>query len=298
MNKNYNQKKAYMYGLFSVFLWSTVASAFKITLRYFSPIELLFYSAFVSAFVLLIIIIRQHKIRLLFNYNRNIYLKLALLGLLNPFLYYLVLFKAYDLLPAQEAQPINYTWALTLSYLSFFILKHKLSIYDFLAGLICYLGILIISTQGDLIGFTFSSTFGVFLAFLSTVIWAMYWIYSVKLDIDPVVGLFVNFLAGFIFISFYIFIFDLTLSFGLHGLLGSIYIGCFEMGITYVLWLNAMKLTNNGSKIANLIFVSPFISLIFIHFFVGEKILNSTLVGLVLIVLGLILQQKKEKKTL
>ena len=295
---NNNQKKAYMYGLFSVFLWSTVASAFKITLRYFSPVELLFYSAFVSAFVLLIIIIRQHKIQLLFNYNRNIYLKLALLGLLNPFLYYLVLFKAYDLLPAQEAQPINYTWALTLSYLSFFVLKHKLSIYDFLAGLICYLGILVISTQGDLIGFTFSSKFGVFLAFLSTVIWAMYWIYSVKLDIDPVVGLFVNFIAGFIFLSLYILISNQALSFSIYGLLGSIYVGCFEMGITYVLWLNAMKLTNNGSKIANLIFISPFISLIFIHFFVGEKILISTFVGLVLIVFGLILQQKKEKKTL
>ncbi len=287
-----------MYGLFSVFLWSTVASAFKITLRYFSPVELLFYSAFVSAFVLLVIIFRENKIQLLLGYNRNIYLKLSLLGFLNPFLYYLVLFKAYDLLPAQEAQPINYTWALTLSYLSFFVLKHKLSIYDFLAGLICYLGILVISTQGDLIGFTFSSKFGVFLAFLSTVIWAMYWIYSVKLDIDPVVGLFVNFLAGFIFLSLYILISNQTLSFSIYGLLGSIYVGCFEMGITYVLWLNAMKLTNNGSKIANLIFISPFISLIFIRFFVGEKILVSTLVGLVLIVFGLILQQKKAKKTL
>jgi len=220
------------------------------------------------------------------------------LGFLNPFLYYLVLFKAYDLLPAQEAQPINYTWALTLSYLSFFVLKHKLSIYDFLAGLICYLGILVISTQGDLIGFTFSSKFGVFLAFLSTVIWAMYWIYSVKLDIDPVVGLFVNFIAGFIFLSLYILISNQTLSFSIYGLLGSIYVGCFEMGVTYVLWLNAMKLTNNGSKIANLIFISPFISLIFIHFFVGEKIFISTFVGLVLIVFGLILQQKKAKKTL
>jgi len=298
MNKHYNQKKAYMYGFFSVFLWSTVASAFKITLRYFSPIELLFYSAFVSMVVLLIIIFRQNKIQLFFSYDRNIYLRLALLGFLNPFLYYLVLFKAYDLLPAQEAQPINYTWALTLSYLSFFVLKHKLNIYDFLAGLICYLGILIISTQGNLIDFEFSSKFGVFLAFLSTVIWAIYWIYSVKLAIDPIIGLFVNFLAGFIFILFYILFSGQTLSFNLYGALGSVYIGCFEMGITYVLWLNAMKLTDNSSKIANLIFISPFISLIFIHFFVGEKILASTFIGLILIVFGLLLQQKKEKKTL
>ncbi len=70
----------------------------------------------------------------------------------------------------------------------------------------------------------------------------------------------------------------------------------FEMGITYIFWLKAMKLTNNSSKIANLIFISPFLSLVFIYLLVGEKILLSTFVGLVLIILGLLLQQKKEKK--
>ena len=32
------------------------------------------------------------------------------MGLFNPFLYYLVLFKAYDLLEAQEAGTLNYIW--------------------------------------------------------------------------------------------------------------------------------------------------------------------------------------------
>ena len=31
-----NQGKAYMYGLVAVLLWSTVASAFKLSLRYFT----------------------------------------------------------------------------------------------------------------------------------------------------------------------------------------------------------------------------------------------------------------------
>ena len=33
-------------------------------------------------------------------------------GFLNPFLYYIILFKAYSLLPAQEALSLNYTWPL------------------------------------------------------------------------------------------------------------------------------------------------------------------------------------------
>ncbi len=293
-----NQKKSYLYGLSAVFLWSTVASAFKITLQYFSPVQLLFYSVLFSLIILFLIILKDKKLQLLFSYTKSDYIKLAILGIINPFLYYLILFRAYDLLPAQVAQPINYTWALTLSYMSFFILKQKLTIYDFIAGIICYVGILIISTHGDIFTFSFSSAFGVFLAFSSTILWSLYWIYNIKLDVDQVISLFVSFLSGFISIFFYMLLFSISFDANLNGILGSVYIGCFEMGITYILWLNAMKLTGSSSKIANLIFISPFLSLFFIDLLVGEQILVSTLIGLVLIIIGLLIQQKKDKKTL
>ncbi|MBE0583677.1 MAG: EamA family transporter, partial [Desulfofustis sp.] len=74
------------------------------------------------------------------------------------------------------------------------------------------------------------------------------------------------------------------------GLLGAAYIGCFEMGISFVLWLMAMKLTRSTAKIANLIFFSPFLSLLPIHFLVGEQILASSLIGLFFIMAGLCIQ--------
>ncbi len=298
MTINANQRKAYLFGLLSVLLWSTVASAFKLSLQYLTPTQLLFYSVMASIVMLFMIIVKEKKLHLLSQYPRQVYFRASLLGALNPFLYYLVLFKAYDLLPAQEAQPINYTWALTLSYLSFFMLKQKLSIYDFLAGIICYFGVLVISTHGELLSFQFSSTVGVMLAFLSTILWAFYWIFNTKLRMDPVVGLFISFVSGFALIILYILFSSHTLIFNFYGFLGSVYAGFFEMGITYVFWLKAMKLTTNSSKIANLIFISPFVSLIFIHFFVGETIYLSTFIGLILIVAGLLVQQKKPRKTL
>ncbi len=298
MNSNIRQKYAYLYGILAVILWSTVASAFKLTLKHFTPIQLLLYSVVFSLVVLGLAIIKQKKIYLLLSYSKYDYLKLMLLGFVNPFFYYLILFKAYDLLPAQVAQPINYTWALTLGYMSFFILKHKLTIYDFLAGVICYIGILIISTKGELFSFSFTSKEGVVLAFSSTILWSLYWIYNTKLDVDEIIGLFVSFLSGFVWIFLYMLYFSKPFEPNLYGVLGSVYIGCFEMGITYIFWLKAMKLTKSSSKIANLIFISPFLSLLFIYFLVGEKILLSTFIGLGLIVFGLLLQQKKEKKRL
>ncbi len=55
------------------------------------------------------------------------------------------------------------------------------------------------------------------------------------------------------------------------------YVGLFEMGITFVLWLNALRLTRNTARISNLIFISPFISLLLLATIIGEEIHSSTL---------------------
>jgi drug/metabolite transporter (DMT)-like permease len=61
------------------------------------------------------------------------------------------------------------------------------------------------------------------------------------------------------------------------------------MAVGFVLWLKAMKCTDNTAKIANLIFIAPFASLVFIYFLVGEKIYPSTYAGLIFVVTGLVI---------
>ena len=132
---------------------------------------------------------------------------------------------------------------------------------------------------------------GVGLALGSTVIWALYWIYNTRDARDPIVRLFLNFA------------FSLPLAGGCclliagwslpdwPGLLGAAYVGLFEMGLTYALWQMALRHAENTAKVSNLIFISPFCSLVLIHFALGEAILPSTLVGLLCIVAGLLYQQ-------
>jgi drug/metabolite transporter (DMT)-like permease len=293
-----NQQKAYLYGIVTVLLWSTVASAFKISLRYLDPIQLLLYAALISTMILSLILLIQGRISILFSFSPSQYLHSFKVGLLNPFLYYLVLFKAYDLLPAQVAQPLNYTWALTLAFLSIPLLKQKIRPREIAAGIVCYLGVVVISSKGEMLNFSSFDPLGVVLALASTVIWALGWILNTKDDREPVASLLLAFLFGlpFIFIA-YVFFSDLSVS-DPRGLLGAVYVGAFEMGITFVFWLKALKLSENTAKVSNLIFLSPFLSLIFIHFLVGEEIFASTFFGLVLIILGLIIQRlgKREKQ--
>jgi len=288
-----NQKQAMLYGLATVLLWSTVATAFKLALRELAPVEMLLIACTSSVLVIGIILMIQGRWHQVFSLSRRQYAQSFGMGLINPCLYYFVLFGAFDRLPAQEAQPLNYTWALVLAYLSVPFLGQRLRKTDILAGLVCYAGVVVIATRGAVTSLSFSDPLGVSLAIGSTVIWASYWILATRDTRDPVVGLFLNFLFGLPVIAL---ICGLTEGFNLPGpgtFAAAVYVGGFEMGIAFVLWSYAMKKAENTSRVSNLIFISPFLSLVFIYFILGEQILPSTYIGLVLIVAGLWLQQKK-----
>lgn len=289
-----DQKKAYMYGISAVLLWSSVATAFKISLSFITPLQLLFFASIFSWITLFIVAFLQGELKLLKTLEKKEIFRMCLLGTLNPFAYYLVLFKAYSLLPAQEAQALNYTWALTLSYLAVFILKKPLGWQDIVSGFICYMGVLVIATRGDILSFEFSNVQGVALALFSTILWALYWIYNTKWTKVPTLGLFLNFSFGVVLIFLAMLFSGGFENIATKGVLGAAYVGIFEMGITFFLWLQALRFTQNTAKIANLIFLSPFISLIFISFLLKEEIFISTVIGLILIIFGLIFQQKSK----
>jgi len=284
------QTKSYLLALGTITLWSTISSASKLTLRYIPPAAVLFYASLVSTLVLFIILAAQRKIAGLRLMSAKDWLLSAGFGVINPFAYYLVLFKAYDKLPAQQAQIINYTWAITLSLLSIPVLKQKVSVLQWLAIGCCYCGVLVIATDGDIFAMDFKNPEGIWLALLSTILWALYWILNTKDGREPVVGLFLNFLCALPVVGFYYFVVEKGGMVPVAGFIGAAYIGVFEMGVSFVLWLLALKYSSSTAKIANLIFLSPFISLFFIHHVVGEPIYVSTVIGLICVFIGLGIQ--------
>ncbi|MFZ4740862.1 MAG: DMT family transporter [Bacteroidales bacterium] len=285
------QKKAYLFAILAVICWSTVATAFKIALRNCDFLQLLFFSSLVSSIVLFLILVFQKKISLVRNISRSSFIHSVLLGFLNPFLYYTILFKAYSILPAQEAMTLNYTWPVMLVLLAIPLLKQSLTLKSMLAVLISFTGIFIISTKGNPVNFNFSNALGDGLAIGSSVIWALFWIYNVKDKKDDVVKLFLNFLSGSLFSGILMLLFSDFSKFSITGLPAIVYIGIFEMSVTFVFWLSALKYSSSADKVSQLIFLSPFLSLLFIHFIIGENIEVSTLIGLFFITLGIIIQQ-------
>ncbi|ASJ39978.1 TPA: DMT family transporter [Vibrio vulnificus] len=289
-----NERRALGFGLSAVLLWSTVATAFKLTLAEFSPIQMLTVASVVSAMALLTICALQGKLTQIsttFLSNPWYYL---LLGLINPLAYYLILFKAYDLLPASQAQAINYSWAITLTLMAAVFLGQKIRKQDWVACVFSYVGVIVIATKGDLLGLSFESPVGVALALTSTLLWAGYWILNTKNQADPIVGVLLGFLVAIPFaIALTVIEGQSWGQISTQGWLAVTYVGLFEMGVTFVLWLSALKLTNNTARISNLIFASPFISLMLLSSIIGEEIHPTTLIGLMLIIAGLVIQQIK-----
>lgn len=291
MQPEKNQIKAYIFTLLAVFFWGTAASAFKIALQYVTPYILLFYSTLVSTFALFVVLALQGKLGQLSKISPRHVGKAALLGFINPFFYYIVLFKAYSLLPGQIAMALNYGWPLALALLSVPILKQSLSRTQFIAIVISFIGAIIIATKGQVGGFEQISKLGLVLAFGSTIIWAVFWLLNVRDGLEPLTKLFLGFCFGVIYSIIFSF-----LSGGLYipqakALLPLVYIGCFEMGFTFALWMTALQLTSTAAKIGNLIYISPFLSLVFLRVIVGEEIHLATFFGLFLIVGSILVQE-------
>ena len=286
-----NQNKAYVFAGIAIFFWSTVASAFKLSLEHLEPIQLVFYSTLFSVFVLFVILIYQGKAHLIKRFSRADLLRCALLGLLNPCLYYIILFQGYDALPAQEAMVINFSWPVMMVILSIPILKQSIDIKSFLSIILCYIGVIAIATGGDLLSLSFNSPKGVFYMLFSTVIWSLFWLLNTKNKNDPLVSLFLIFLFSSPIIFLIMYFTDSFVVPSIEGLMGSIYIGFFEMGISIILWQSALKISTTVSRVASLVFITPFMSLVVLYLVLGEKILASTFFGLILICAGLILQK-------
>jgi drug/metabolite transporter (DMT)-like permease len=286
-----NQRKAWLYALATVLLWSTVASAFKLSLQFFAPSQLLLVASVTSVLLLGGLLAGQRKLGLALTTLRTRPLFFISLGILNPALYYLLLFEAYRLLPAQQAQAINYTWAIALSLLAVPFLKQRLNRFDGVAIMLAYLGALIIATRGDPFSLNFDSGYGVLLALASTLIWAGYWILNTRNSTEPLLSLFLTFSCS---LPFTLLACGVLSDFELRawqGWLGAIYVGLFEMGIAFLLWLLALRHARQAAHISNLIFLSPFISLLLLRWLVHEPIATATPFGLLLIVAALLVQQ-------
>ena len=191
---------------------------------------------------------------------------------------------------------INFSWPVMIVILSIPILKQTIDIKSFLSIIVSYIGVVVIASKGDIFSMEFESSLGVIYILITTIIWALFWLFNTKNSNDSVVSLFLIFLFSLPYILLIVYFSNSFIIPSIEGFIGSAYIGLFEMGISVVLWQVALKTSTTVSRVASLVFITPFLSLLIVHFVLKETILTSTIIGVMLIFVGLFLQKYFTKK--
>ena len=277
-----NERQALGFGLAAVLMWSTVATGFKLGLEQLAVEQLLWLGSLISWLVFLIYALATRTLRLTAGDRWLV----CTLGIINPLAYYLILFGAYDRLPAHIAQPLNYTWAITLAILAIPILGQKLTRRAFVGILVSYMGVLLLLLTAEH-GDGGWNGFGVFLALASTVLWAGYWLLNTRCQSPPAAIMLWSFTIGTPLIGLVCLVGPGFPELNGTNLFYGAWVGLIEMGITFVLWQQALRRTANAARIGQLIFLSPFLSLVMIYLVLGEQIGWGAVAGLGVIVLGL-----------
>lgn len=291
-----NNKKALACAAVAVLSWSTVATMFKITLNYLTTFQMLLIASLSALVVIALSLTLLKKWQAVRRLSGKQWLWFSAMGLLNPVIYYLVLFKSYNLLPAQVAQPINYFWPIVLLVMLAVVGRRPIAKLKYAGMALSLAGVTLISLGTTALGALQLNTAGLLLAFLSAFLWAAYWMLNrlVK-GVDSIVALFPIFLSGAACLLVAAGFMQVRIT-SVPGILSAIYVGVFEMGIPFIFFGLALRLTHNPALVNQMCYLSPFLSLFFISLFLGEEITPATYAGLSLIVGGILFNEYVDRR--
>lgn len=286
-------KKSYLYAATSILLWSTTAAISKLLLNKMDSFQVLMYSSLFAFLTLLIILIATKKIKLIINYRLSDYLKTLLIGLPGTFFYYVFYYLGTERMEASQAFIVNYLWPIMSVVFAVIILHEPMTARKGLAIAISFLGILTV-TGKEILNFNKETLLGAALCALGAVAYGLYTALNKKWQYDDLLTVMISSLASFV----------ITLIINLFGgeivipnaleTLGFIWNGSFIIGIATVTWGLATR-AGNTAKVSNLAYLTPFLSLIFTYFILDEQIKPLSIIGLLIIILGIFIQLKDKK---
>lgn len=288
-------KISYAYVSLSVLLWASTAAVAKLLLQDISNIQLTFYSFIFSILGLLTIVVAQGKLKLLKEYKAKDYVRMAFMGTLGCYFYYIFLFGALMYAPAQEAFIVNYLWPMMVVIFAILVLKEKLTLKKMLGLVLSFIGVYVVATKGELLSFTFANAKGDILATLGAVSYGLFSVLGKKHKYETFTSMLLYYCFGFVLVLITVFAFSSIPKVSLVQLAGLAWLGIMTNALAFVFWFKALE-HGDTAKMANIVFLTPFLSLVYIYFLVDEPILMSSIIGLAFIVLGIAIQESRRQK--
>ena len=288
-------KKQYLYAGVSIILWSTTATVTKLLLDGLNSMQILAISSFFAFLFLLIVNIGKHNIKKLNNYKIKDYSKLFIIGLLGTFFYKLFLYLGINKMQASQAFVINYLWPITTVIFACIILKEKMTFRKIIAILLSFVGVIIITSDGNLLDINKNNIIGALYCVIAAISYGLFSVLNKNEKYDKCLSMMLFYLFSFLISFIYLAITnEFTIPSGVQ-LIGLLWIGVFTCAIAFTSWIFAI---NEGDtvKISTLAYLTPFISLIWNCIILKESFNIFTFIGLIVIIFGILIQLKSNNK--
>lgn len=287
-------KKEYVLAGTSILCWGTVATVSKLLLNRLDAVCVLAFSFLAATVFLFLYNWKKGYLDRLRELSGKTLIQMLAVGSLGVFFYNYFFLLGTFYLKAQEAFVINYLWPALIIVFSCVLLGERMNIGKTIAVVTSFLGILVVTTDGNLASFSAVSVRGVIYAALAAVCYGLYCTLNKKETYDKNLSMMISYGACTL-IAFFLAALRGDFTVPEKGeLIGLIYNGIICNALPYLTWALALDL-GNTAVIANLAYLTPFVSLLFTHFILGEKVTVYSVLGLLLIVLGIGVQMLTQR---
>ena len=285
-------KKPYILAGITIFFWSTIATVSKLMLNSVNNFQFLWISSFFACVFLGIVNILTGKVKILKNYTFKDFGITILIGLPGTAFYYLFYYAGADLLPASQAFIINYMWPILSVVFACILLKEKFTMRKIIALGISFVGVAIVGAAD----FESSSLKGIVCCLLGAVSYGSFTALNQKYNYQKDVSMMLNFFATFVLTGIFLASKNQLFVPDLSGVLLSAWNGILVMATATTLWALALE-SGKTAKISNLAYITPFLSLVWIMLVLKEQPAMESIVGLVIIVIGIFVQLTNKKES-
>ena len=287
-------KRVYGLAATAILFWSSVATVTKLLMTNLSSVQVLSVSALFATLFLLVANAVTGRLRLLRSYRPRDYLRTVLIGLPGTFCYYMFYYAGASRLPASQAFIINYLWPIMSVVFASLILRERMTLRKVFAILLSFLGVGIVMGGGLLSG-GFSLLGALFCA-LGAVSYGVYSALNKRVHYDKCLSMMFFYATAWVLSTVTCLATGGFSPITLPVALGLAYNGILTMAVANTTWMLALS-TGDVVKVSNLAYITPFLSLVFTALFLRERITPFSLLGLLVILLGILVQLRDGKKT-
>ncbi|MGI8647597.1 MAG: hypothetical protein DLM55_00790 [Acidimicrobiales bacterium] len=283
--------KGYVFVGLASLMWASAAAVAKLLLDSLGNLQVVLFSTFFAFVVLATASVARGKLHLLRSYTSRDFLNFGLMAFIGVLAYRFLFLASLEYMPAQEAFVINYTWPVMVVLCAVVILRERLTVGKLIPMAASFLGVVIIATKGHIVSLELNAH-GIALALSGAVAYGLFSTLGKKQDYDRLASTTLHYGFACLYALVLTVATSHIPSISLAQLAGLAWLGIFPGGLGFLCWSLALK-HGDTAAMSNLVFLTPFLSAIYVYFLLGESITVSSIIGLMMIVGGIVIQPRK-----